>query len=183
VTWTKATWWSNDQHLKQDLRCTIEDPRNQASPRHEVRNQAGRQDREETSEEELDSEDRTQPPKGPDASDHVTRATAASVHAPDVEKARGPERWLYCSSSRQQFRVHQTQVGAWSDAPAAASDHVQKGSKATLAQPNASNWLGPDSPQSLINACAPTVNRTKHVRSGRMQRPVTSRKLGLGSNG
>ena len=51
VTWTKAKWWSDDQHPKQDPRSTREDPRYQAKSKHEDGNQAGRKDREETNEE------------------------------------------------------------------------------------------------------------------------------------
>ena len=42
VTWTKTTWWSDDQLHKQDLRSTREDPRYQAKSKHEDRNQVGR---------------------------------------------------------------------------------------------------------------------------------------------
>ena len=35
MTWTKVTWWSDDQHLKQDLRSTRKDPRYQAKSKHE----------------------------------------------------------------------------------------------------------------------------------------------------
>ena len=41
MTWTKATWWSDDQYHKQDLRSTREDPRYQSKSKHEDRNQAG----------------------------------------------------------------------------------------------------------------------------------------------
>ena len=65
------------------------------------------------------------------------------------------------------------------DAQSTASDQVQRGSKATPARPDASDRVRPDSAQSPINARAPTVRTTGHVRSGRDQRPVGSRKLGF----
>ena len=40
VTWTKVTWWSDDQHLKKDLRSIREDPRYRAKSKYEDRNQA-----------------------------------------------------------------------------------------------------------------------------------------------
>ena len=42
MTWTKAMWWSDDQHLKQDLRSIRKYSRYRAKSKHEDRNQAGR---------------------------------------------------------------------------------------------------------------------------------------------
>jgi hypothetical protein len=163
MTWTKVTWWSDDKHLKKDLRSIIEDPRNQASSRHEVRNQAERQDREETSEEELGSEDRMQPPEGTDASDHVTRVTAASVHAPGAEKARGPDTMTL-------LFIIAAKIQSAPDTSRSMTRHTSNSVRSCPErfQSDASDRLRPDSPQSPINVRAPMVGRTGRVRSGRI---------------
>ena len=68
MTWTKATVWSHDQHLKQDIRSSVEDPQDQAKSKAQERNQDGARNRKETKKKEWPDAASQWPDAGLDAS-------------------------------------------------------------------------------------------------------------------
>jgi hypothetical protein len=137
----KATWWSHDQHHKQDPTRTREDPRYQAKSKHKDRNQAGRKITKKR------------------ASQHWSDASGTATGCSDQEarqqqaSAAATERWGLKVTGRTDGTIHhpgntlsidRTLAANRPDVGTASSDREQRGSKAAKLRPDTSGGLWPD---------------------------------------
>ena len=137
----KTTWRSHDQHHKKDPKSTREDPRYQAKSKHEDGNQAVRKITKKRAWQRWPDAALW----GLDTSDQLLGNSRRQQQWSDAERSSDRTHRWHCSSSWQCFqrdRMHQK----------VTSDHVQKGSRAAPARPDASDRVRPDSAQSPINA-------------------------------
>ena len=108
MTWTKVTWWSHDQHHKQDPRSTKEDPRYQAKSKHEDGNQARCKI--------VKKRARQRWPDvalwGPDASDQLLGNSRRQQQWPNAEQGSDWTHGLHYLSSQQQLSEDRTQRGS-----------------------------------------------------------------------
>jgi len=172
MAWTKATWWSDDQHLKQDLRSTREDLRYQAKSKHEDRNQAVRK----IAKKQAHIGDRPL-----DRPLEESNRTLRSVARQQQASATATGRWISESTGRIDGTVHQSgnTLSKWPDAGGkptrrrtTTSDRVERGYRAANLWPNASGGKWPDvgSVRSVVHGSNGRDDRT---------RPVSSRKAGF----
>jgi len=138
VTWTKATWWSDDQHLKQDLRSTREDLRYQAKSKHEDRNQAARK----IAKKRAHNSDRTLTKSN--------RTLRSEARQQQQRPNAGPD-----------------DGGKPTGCRTTAFDRVQRGSRAVNLRPDASGGKWPDagSVRSVVRSSNGRDDRTRPIRT------------------
>ena len=144
-------WWSDDQHLKQDLRSIREDSRYQAKSKHEDRNQAVHK----IVKKRAHRGDRTL-----DQTLEESDQALQSVAQQQQGSATVTRRWINESTRCTDGTVHQSgnTLSKWPDAGGkptghrtTASDRVQRGSRAANLWPNASGSKCESSSLVLVN--------------------------------
>jgi len=157
VTWTKAKWWSNDEHHNQDLRSSREDPRHQAKSKHEDRNQA------------------------------IRKITKKRARRSDRTLAKTTGRWTghVGEEARQNGISSSDRMLDWTlavepiERREVASDRVQRGSRMLKLWPDVSGGRWPDAGSVRSVVRCSTVGTTGRVQTGQLQRPDSSRKAGF----